>query len=143
MFPSPSGVLCFSIVPNDSDQRLYPYIVSVPSRGSVFLNHETKKTQRSEKRRFRPLPGFCVSQSESPYVKACHAEFPSPSGVLCFSMLCTRPFGLTKPGFRPLPGFCVSQCAGKRFQRKFGVRVSVPFRGSVFLNPSGGFTTVT
>ena len=83
--------------------------VSVPFRGSVFLNLE--QIERGEKGHecFRPLPGFCVSQCNK---KKQHTDskvsvpfrgsvflnnipvddvitkerFPSPSGVLCFSI---------------------------------------------------------
>ena len=37
-------------------------------------------------------------------------------------------------GFRPLPGFCVSQYLAKNMLSQAESLVSVPFRGSVFLN---------
>ena len=157
MFPSPSGVLCFSI--------------SIWKRGNLHKS-------------FRPLPGFSVSQyfrlislirlllpfpspsgvlcfSISRYVDiaTCEVAFPSPSRVLCFSIRdINNLFGNKRHSFRPLPGFCVSQlaCQERRklweemfpspsgvlcfsiFDREEALQdidvVSVPFRGSVFLN---------
>ena len=60
---------------------------------------------------FRPLPGFCVSQ----------LKLTGSEKQIAW-------------GFRPLPGFCVSQLCGLPSFNHAPVRVSVPFRGSVFLN---------
>ena len=76
---------------------------------------------------FRPLPGFCVSQFHADECGDWLDEFPSPSGVLCFSI----PFRSGKPesgkSFRPLPGFCVSQCR----------RTLTIEHGTKFPSPSG------
>ena len=58
--------------------------VSVPFRGSVFLNINLSNRKGFDKS-FRPLPGFCVSQ----YVAGRSRQIENR--------------------FRPLPGFCVSQ----------------------------------
>ena len=131
-FPSPSGVLCFSI----------------RDINNLFGN---------KRHSFRPLPGFCVSQSVKQVAFQLPSWFPSPSGVLCFSIMKKNFEKMVSTCFRPLPGFCVSQlaCQERRklweemFPSPSGVLcfsityinnrhnlkfVSVPFRGSVFLN---------
>ena len=59
-FPSPSGVSHFSIIMLILF-RLIKLFVSVPFRGISFLN-KFHQTPKEPQRRFRPLPGYLISQ---------------------------------------------------------------------------------
>ena len=156
-FPSPSGVLCFSIS-RYVDIATCEVAFPSPSRVLCFSIREINNLFGNKRHSFRPLPGFCVSQSVKQVAFQLPSWFPSPSGVLCFSIMKKNFEKMVSTCFRPLPGFCVSQlaCQERRklweemfpspsgvlcfsiFDREEALQdidvVSVPFRGSVFLN---------
>ena len=102
----------------------------------MFLNQEKKEVKKEKMAGFRPLPGFCVSQLNVLFSARKQNLFPSPSGVLCFSMLDLIRENEEKILFPSPSGvLCFSIVALQRLQ-VFADRVSVPFRGSVFLNSS-------
>ena len=84
LFPSPSGVLCFSIC-------------------------DTKQVSRIKNGFPSPSGVLCFSIGRKHAVTGRNSWFPSPSGVLCFSILFRCALKINDEGFRPLPGFCVSQ----------------------------------
>ena len=93
LFPSPSGVLCFSIC-------------------------DTKQVSRIKNGFPSPSGVLCFSIGRKHAVTGRNSGFPSPSGVLCFSILFRCALKINDEGFRPLPGFCVSQyvrCERKHF----------------------------
>ena len=105
---------------------------------------------------FRPLTGNYISQLISVWCKCYCTLFPSPYGELHFSMEPIRgrigrhpwfpsPYGelhfsiifeasvTAKNSFRPLTGNYISQC-GIGTGRRWTSEVSVPLRGTTFLN---------
>ena len=83
--------------------------VSVPCRGTTFLNSNERLTVKSV------------------------SKFPSPVGELHFSMQLKRSL-LIILGFRPLSGNYISQSVFMDLDRIARGRVSVPCRGTTFLN---------
>ena len=83
--------------------------VSVPCRGTTFLNSNERLTVKSV------------------------SKFPSPVGELHFSMQLKRSLMIIL-GFRPLSGNYISQSVFMDLDRIARGRVSVPCRGTTFLN---------
>ena len=89
------------------------YEISVPSRGSLFLNKHPRRRNLIWDSGFRPLSGVSISQYRVNFsgAKLDHT-FPSPLGGLYFSMrLSTQPrrTSTTPSSFRPLSGVSISQ----------------------------------
>ena len=108
--------------------------VSVPFRGSVFLNMKRIRMLRCSFHVSVPFRGSVfLNHLVLADWEGNENQFPSPSGVLCFSINQIISLKVLL-SFRPLPGFCVSQYVF-RYACQTVINVSVPFRGSVFLNP--------
>ena len=91
-------------------------MVSVPCRGTTFLN---------------------MVQITLSLMK--HTEFPSPVGELHFSILTSSPFICTaETCFRPLSGNYISQFDYDEHSGEI-LAVSVPCRGTTFLNKNMPF----
>ena len=130
-FPSPVGELHFSIgcAGVYSDKKR----VSVPCRGTTFLNFlavvgldlflcrfrplsgnyisqwEYHRPMEQSKKCFRPLSGNYISQSKSKCARDFpEIRFPSPVGELHFSIEKFKQYMLDN-GFRPLSGNYISQ----------------------------------
>ena len=109
MFPSPVGELYFSI-----HFRFFIWgtrRVSVPCRGTIFLNTNWQME------------------------KCTRLAFPSPVGELYFSISRTAYQSQRQRCFRPLSGNYISQSIYRR-NAKWKNMVSVPCRGTIFLNPN-------
>ena len=110
-------------------------MVFVPYRGLIFLN--SKKDFVGELQEVFPSPTGDLYFSipfETPYTAK--TRFPSPTGDLYFSMA----FGILyfENGIRvsvPYRGLIFLNCSGFNFARGFE-SVSVPYRGLIFLNCS-------
>ena len=108
-------------------------MVFVPYRGLIFLN--SKKDFVGELQEVFPSPTGDLYFSipfETPYTAK--TRFPSPTGDLYFSMA----FGILyfENGIRvsvPYRGLIFLNCSGFNFARGFE-SVSVPYRGLIFLN---------
>ena len=177
LFPSPYGELHFSMnlikflvlrdgvsVPlrgttflnEDGEKFTAATIVSVPLRGTTFLNEEIQM-KKFENASFRPLTGNYISQSDetseeefdrlfpSPYGELHFSirpwasnkyltSFPSPYGELHFSIVRRKPAAGFWRRFRPLTGNYISQWHPLKNIRKAWLLVSVPLRGTTFLN---------
>ena len=106
--------------------------VSVPFRGISFLN-PYKEIDSKGNVGFRPLPGYLISQSESPNFNKGVGRFPSPSGVSHFSM--EQGFAGGRIDSVSVPFRGISFLNQKNRMRHERIRkVSVPFRGISFLN---------
>ena len=118
-FPSPVGELHFSIEKDYDDPEAYECKVSVPCRGTTFLNGG-KKFTKSEYTVSVPCRGTTFL----------NMEMKSPV-FLCRS-------------FRPLSGNYISQSSRKEINyEKIYYYVSVPCRGTTFLNDNFGTEAVT
>ena len=106
LFPSPLGVIYFSILL--SQLACVRGLVSVPSRGYLFLNISSGIRHR-----------FCGK------------GFPSPLGVIYFSML--QDASLSGTGEFPSP-LGVIYFSIRHTEHYFAEKVSVPSRGYLFLN---------
>ena len=179
-FPSPYGELHFSIKAGEIEEMNY-YMVSVPLRGTTFLNRKLLKFFRTLRKMVSvPLRGttflnaqrntewWCLkvsvplrgttflnqtsiyfrqntSQFPSPYgelhFSICRGHshqlpafsFPSPSGELHFSIHVGIILLASTASFRPLTGNYISQFRALDWPWNM-VRVSVPLRGTTFLN---------
>ena len=108
-------------------------MIFVPYRGLIFLN--SKKDFVGELQEVFPSPTGDLYFSipfETPYTAK--TRFPSPTGDLYFSMA----FGILyfENGIRvsvPYRGLIFLNCSGFNFARGFE-SVSVPYRGLIFLN---------
>ena len=110
-FPSPYGELHFSIL--HIKNIIHFKIVSVPLRGTTFLNILKRCSPSKKQNSFRPLTGNYISQLMKVYFNETNGnKFPSPYGELHFSIPF---FCFFRPGylrFRPLTGNYISQLKG-------------------------------
>ena len=106
-FPSPYGELHFSILWIEST-RSKRTLVSVPLRGTTFLNHNCNYSW-SIYNSFRPLTGNYISQSGKRNSPLIFDTFPSPYGELHFSMYHGECSNKILNRFRPLTGNYISQ----------------------------------
>ena len=115
-FPSPVGELHFSIRGCGFFNDLWRNIISVPCRGTTFLNALWSTIKET-------------------------SWFPSPVGELHFSML-ENHFWKRERNFRPLSGNYISQW-DTAAHTSVGITISVPCRGTTFLNKYLPSCTVT
>ena len=130
-FPSPVGELHFSM------GKTVSYIldnVSVPCRGTTFLNLLVNLNKIRRITRFRPLSGNYISQWAVDVLSSkAFCLFPSPVGELHFSIMVSEAVGNCI--------YVSVPCRGTTFLNK-RLRiavfllwyVSVPCRGTTFLN---------
>ncbi len=106
--------------------------VSVPCRGTTFLNGFHCELSGFPADCFRPLSGNYISQSYYANYEESDEKFPSPVGELHFSI--ENPFVRSSKERVSVP------CRGTTFLNGFvhlkelGIIVSVPCRGTTFLN---------
>ena len=156
LFPSPVGELHFSM--KKYNLAVIMKRVSVPCRGTTFLNSYYDYQRAKADIGFRPLSGNYISQYIAPSSSILISPaFPSPVGELHFSIKCLvfrfcifrfRPlsgnyisqFQLNLSGklsglycFRPLSGNYISQYVRENDRARWW-QVSVPCRGTTFLN---------
>ena len=158
MFQSPVGELHFSIKGNKLKKRR-KRTVSVPCRGTTFLNSNERLTVKSVSKFPSPVGELHFSMIFTEWQNSSSSKFPSPVGELHFSIIsphdCIRcAFYVSVPCrgttflnneihndcknfskcFRPLSGNYISQCVKCHSASPHGHAVSVPCRGTTFLN---------
>ena len=140
MFPSPYGELHFSILDKAiNDNGIIS--VSVPLRGTTFLNTREDAEKIYQDRVSVPLRGTTFLNSVNIFFISASLAFPSPYGELHFSIKRSKIETTERLGFRPLTGNYISQLLLEYTIKAKGV--SVPLRGTTFLNTSDCTTDKT
>ena len=117
--------------------------VSVPYRGLIFLNF-CRCLTNSKKFMLVSVPyrGLIFLNMTTKEMIELSLMFPSPTGDLYFSISAETFKGQRDNCFRPLPGTYISQLEIKIYCN-YGVLVSVPYRGLIFLNINHSTSIVT
>ena len=132
-FPSPLGDLYFSIMATRKQMKTC-ISVSVPFRGSIFLNEKFNRIVEIMEISVPFRGAIFLNCNRTTTAFRTRNGFPSPFGELYFSIKRQKMQRLTVSPFpSPFGELYFSIRTGHGFNR-WTIHVSVPFRGAIFLN---------